>query len=61
MSFARRDFLKVVGGASVAGALGGIGATTETASAAVPAFGFKDDTVPMNAANEVIATSPDIT
>ena len=51
MTIARREFLKVVGGASVAGSLAGYGAP---ALAAVPeslGFGFTDDNVPMNAAN----------
>lgn len=51
MAIARRDFLKVVGSASVAGSLSSYGAT---ALAAIPdslAFGFTDDNVPMNAAN----------
>jgi len=51
MTIARREFLKVVGGASVAGSLVGYGAP---ALAAVPeslGFGFTDDNVPMNAAN----------
>lgn len=51
MAIARREFLKVVGGASVAGSLSAIGAP---AAAAVPgslAFGFTDENVPMNAAN----------
>lgn len=51
MAIARREFLKVVGGASVAGSLSGYGVT---ALAAIPeslAFGFTDDNVPMNAAN----------
>lgn len=51
MTIARRDFLKVVGGASVAGSLVGYGAP---ALAAIPdslAFGFSEDSVPMNAAN----------
>ena len=51
MAIARREFLKVVGGASVAGSLSGYGAQ---ALAAIPdslAFGFTDDNVPMNAAN----------
>lgn len=49
MTIARREFLKVMGGASVAGSLSAVGAV-----AAVPetlAFGFTDDNVPMNAAN----------
>ena len=51
MAIARREFLKVVGGASVAGSLSGYGTA---ALAAIPdslAFGFTDDNVPMNAAN----------
>lgn len=51
MAIARREFLKVVGGASVAGSLATLGAP---AAADVPgslAFGFTDDNVPMNAAN----------
>lgn len=51
MSIDRRNFLKVVGGASVVGSLTGYGVNARTASAAVPAFGFADDSVPMNAAN----------
>lgn len=51
MSIARRDFLKVVGGASVAGSLAGYGVSAAAASATVPDFGFADDSVPMNAAN----------
>jgi len=51
MSIDRRSFLKVAGGISVAGSLSGYGVSTRTASAAVPAFGFADDSVPMNAAN----------
>ncbi len=51
MSIARRDFLKVVGGASVAGSLAGYGVSANAATTAVPEFGFADDTVPMNAAN----------
>ena len=51
MSIARRDFLKVVGGASLAGTLGGLGESAAAATGNVPAFGFADDSVPMNAAN----------
>jgi selenocysteine lyase/cysteine desulfurase len=51
MSIARRDFLKVVGGASLAGTLGGLGESAVAATSDVPAFGFADDSVPMNAAN----------
>ncbi|MDH3989053.1 MAG: aminotransferase class V-fold PLP-dependent enzyme [Gammaproteobacteria bacterium] len=51
MSIARRDFLKVVGGASVAGSLAGYGVNVGAVTVSVPAFGFSDDSVPMNAAN----------
>jgi selenocysteine lyase/cysteine desulfurase len=49
MTIARRDFLKVVGGASIAGGLSSYGVSAVAGS--VPAFGFADDSVPMNAAN----------
>jgi len=51
MTIARRDFLKIAGGASIAG---GLMANVTPALAAIPeslAFGFTDDNVPMNAAN----------
>ena len=51
MTIARRDFLKVVGGASFAGSLSGIALPAAAAGASVPNFGFSDDSVPMNAAN----------
>ncbi len=51
MSIARRDFLKVVGGASIAGGLGSYGIDAGAVTLAVPEFGFADDSVPMNAAN----------
>ncbi|MDH5345698.1 MAG: aminotransferase class V-fold PLP-dependent enzyme, partial [Gammaproteobacteria bacterium] len=51
MTIARREFLKVVGGASVAGGLAGLGAGSQEAAAAARGFGFADDHVPMNAAN----------
>ena len=51
MAIARRDFLKVVGGASVAGGLGTIAGSAGAASPSVESFGFADDSVPMNAAN----------
>jgi len=51
MSIARRDFLKVVGGATVAGSLTSYGAGALAADAAPGAFGFDDASVPMNAAN----------
>jgi len=47
----RREFLKAVGGASLAGSLITYGSTAAAASSGVPAFGFSDDRVPMNAAN----------
>jgi selenocysteine lyase/cysteine desulfurase len=51
MSIARRDFLRTLGGAAVAGGLAGYGMSPEAAASALPAFGFADDSVPMNAAN----------
>ena len=51
MTIARREFLKVVGGASLAGSLAGYGAGAAAATSVVPAFAFSDDSVPMNAAN----------
>lgn len=51
MTIARREFLKVVGGASVAGSLGAYGAPAVAAMPGSLAFGFTDDNVPMNAAN----------
>jgi selenocysteine lyase/cysteine desulfurase len=51
MSIARREFLKIVGGASVAGSLAGCGAGTSADTAEIPEFAFADDQVPMNAAN----------
>lgn len=51
MTFARREFLKIVGGASVAGGLAGYGVELAAAPAMVPEFAFSDDSVPMNAAN----------
>ncbi len=50
MTIARREFLKVVGGASLASSLAGY-TVSASAEPSVPAFGFSDDTVPMNAAN----------
>jgi selenocysteine lyase/cysteine desulfurase len=47
----RREFLKAVGGASLAGSVITFGSSAAAASSAVPAFGFSDDRVPMNAAN----------
>jgi selenocysteine lyase/cysteine desulfurase len=47
----RREFLKAVGGASLAGSLVTYGSASAAATSAVPAFGFSDDRVPMNAAN----------
>ncbi len=52
MTIQRREFLKAVGGASLAGSLiTSYTGTSVAASPAVPAFGFSDDRVPMNAAN----------
>jgi len=51
MTIARREFLKVVGGASVVGSLAGYGAPALSAIPGSLAFGFTDDNVPMNAAN----------
>ena len=51
MSIARRDFLKVVGGASIAGSLGSYSLNAGAATLSVPEFGFADESVPMNAAN----------
>jgi selenocysteine lyase/cysteine desulfurase len=49
MTIARRDFLKVVGSASIAGGFSSYGISNAAQSA--PAFGFDDGSVPMNAAN----------
>ena len=51
MTIQRREFLKVVGGASLAGSIVTFGSSATAASSAVPAFGFSDNRVPMNAAN----------
>ncbi|MGB5347066.1 MAG: hypothetical protein WBN23_12945, partial [Woeseia sp.] len=51
MSIARREFLKIVGGVSVAGSLPGCAAATRAITTAAPGFGFAEDHVPMNAAN----------
>jgi selenocysteine lyase/cysteine desulfurase len=53
MTIDRRDFLKTVGGATLAGGfLAGTGPASGNISAAADAaFGFADDRVPMNAAN----------
>ena len=50
MTIQRREFLKAVGGASLAGSLLTY-SSAATSAAGVPAFGFSDDRVPMNAAN----------
>ncbi len=51
MTFERREFLKLIGSVPLAGAVAR-GAVVEAApSSPVPAFGFADDSVPMNAAN----------
>jgi selenocysteine lyase/cysteine desulfurase len=51
MTMQRREFLKVVGGASLAGSLANYSGTAIAASSEIPAFGFSEDRVPMNAAN----------
>jgi selenocysteine lyase/cysteine desulfurase len=51
MSIARREFLKIVGGASVVSSLPGCAVGAAQATTAHAAFGFADDQVPMNAAN----------
>ena len=51
MTMQRREFLKAVGGASLAGSMITYGSTAAVASSGMPAFGFSDDRVPMNAAN----------
>jgi selenocysteine lyase/cysteine desulfurase len=52
MGIARRDFLKAVGGASVASGLAAYGVDTGAATRGfAQTFGFADDSVPMNAAN----------
>lgn len=51
MSIARREFLKSVGGASIAAGLLATGRTTAAEPDQATSFGFADDRVPMNAAN----------
>jgi selenocysteine lyase/cysteine desulfurase len=51
MNIARRDFLKLVSSASVAGSFGAWAVNAGATTSAVPGFGFADDSVPMNAAN----------
>ena len=51
MSIARRDFLKLVGSASVVGTVASQGLVEAAVNTDPPAFGFADDSVPMNAAN----------
>lgn len=51
MTMRRREFLKAVGGASLAGSLATHASAAVAASAEIPAFGFSEDRVPMNAAN----------
>jgi len=51
MTIARRDFLKAVGGASIASTLAGLALPVTGAAASVLEFGFSDNSVPMNAAN----------
>jgi len=50
MTIARREFLKAVGGASLASSLVGYAASTN-AEPRLETFGFSDNKVPMNAAN----------
>ena len=51
MTIARREFLKVVGSASVASSLATYSAASLGAVSDSLAFGFTDENVPMNAAN----------
>ena len=51
MTIQRREFLQAIGSASLAGSLITYTSAAAVASSAVPAFGFSDDRVPMNAAN----------
>ena len=51
MTIQRREFLKAVGSASLAGSLITYGSSAAAAYSGAPAFGFSDDRVPMNAAN----------
>ncbi|MEO1201139.1 MAG: aminotransferase class V-fold PLP-dependent enzyme [Pseudomonadota bacterium] len=51
MSFERREFLKLIGSVPIAGAVASEAASAASPAAGVPAFGFADDSVPMNAAN----------
>jgi hypothetical protein len=50
MTIARREFLKAVGGASLASSLVGYSASVNAEPSLAP-FGFSDNSVPMNAAN----------
>jgi selenocysteine lyase/cysteine desulfurase len=51
MTIQRREFLQAIGSASLAGSFITYGNSAAAASSGVPAFGFSDDRVPMNAAN----------
>lgn len=51
MTIKRREFLKAVGGATLAGSVIGAGNASAATSLQIPTFGFSDDRVPMNAAN----------
>lgn len=51
MTIQRREFLKAVGGVSLAGSLVTSSGAAIAASPPMPDFGFADDSVPMNAAN----------
>ena len=50
MTIARREFLKAVGGVTLASSLSGYTVSTH-AEPGMSAFGFSDNAVPMNAAN----------
>ena len=51
MTMQRREFLKAVGGASLAGSIVSYGSASAATMSDMPEFGFSDDRVPMNAAN----------
>lgn len=51
MTMQRREFLKAVGGASLAGSIVSYSNATAATMSEIPAFGFSDNRVPMNAAN----------
>ena len=51
MTIQRREFLKAVGGASLAGSIITYGSAAAATSSPMAKFGFPDERVPMNAAN----------